>query len=394
MSKEFRALVITRAIIWVIVLSAPLLLPRIAAQADPLPFELGATDVVDVLANASGGIAQGARVLDKLDVTANFAPEDGPLAGWSGSIDLQLTDATDFSGTLVGDLQGVSNIDAPAGVRLANAFVAYDFGGAGGLKAGIIDLNSEFDVTGTAALFLNSSHGIGPDFAQTGENGPSIFPTAGLGLVGYWMPFGHWQVKAGVFEGVSGDPTHPGRMSVSLTGREGALVVFEVRNRIAPHFSLGAGAWTYTAAFPTLDGGSAHGNAGGYVVADGKLIAVDGSDEQGLDAWLRLGFANARINPITAYVGGGVVYTGIFGEGDQAGLAFASAHLGDHARDAAALAGTPLDEGETTLEATYNFVATDWLTIQPDVQYVISPGADPSLHDALVVGSRATLTWN
>ena len=392
MSKEFRALLVTRAFFWVVILSAPLVLPLPRAKADPLPFELGATDVTDVLVNASGGVAQGARILDKLDVTASFAPDDGALAGWSGYIDLQATDATDFSGALTGAQQGVSNIDAPAGVRLLNAWIGYDWDGVGGFKAGVIDLNSEFDVQSTGELFLNPSHGIGPDFSQSGQNGPSIFPSTGLGLVGNWLPGGHWQLKAGVFEGVTGDPNHPGRESIALTGREGALVVVEIRNHIAPHFVLGAGVWTYTAAFPTLDGGSAHGNAGGYFIADGKLIAV--ADNKGLSAWARLGFANARINPISTYVGGGLVYTGILGEGDQAGFAVGSVRLGDHARDAAALAGSPLVAGETTLEATYSFLATDWLSVQPDIQYVISPGADPTLDNALVVGSRATLTWN
>ena len=49
-------------------------------------------------------------------------------------------------------------------------------------KAGLYDLNTEFDVVETAGLFINSSHGIGPDFSQSGVNGPSIFPTTSLGI--------------------------------------------------------------------------------------------------------------------------------------------------------------------------------------------------------------------
>ena len=84
-----------------------------------------------------------------------------------------------------------------------------------------------------------------------------------------------------------------------------------------------------------------------------------GLDEQIFLSHIHEGFADARINPIVAYAGGGLVYTGIFGEEDQAGFAVASAHLGGPARGA--LAGSPLREGETTLEATYSFVARDWL---------------------------------
>ncbi len=395
LSKEFRALLAIRAVFWVIILSVPIYAHRADAQDAPAPFHVAAFDVGDVLGNAAGGLRTGARVLDKLDLTASYLAEaDGPLSGWSAFADLQWTDAVDFNGTLAGSLQGVSNIDAPSGVRLLDAWVARDFGGVGGIKAGIVDLNSEFDVQTTGALFLNPSHGIGPDFSQSGENGPSIFPSTGLGIIAWWLPGAHWQLKAGLFEGISGDPAHPGRESIALTAREGVLIVVEARNHVTEHFVLGAGAWVYTAAFDTFGGGRSHANSGVYAIADGKLIAVDGHDDQGLSAWLRAGVANAATNPVQAYVGGGIVYTGILADGDQAGFAAGSVMLGAPARDAAMRAGQPLGSGETTLEATYSVPVTDWLTVQPDLQYVISPGADPTLGDALVIGSRATLTWN
>jgi porin len=395
LSKEFRTLLAIRTVFWVIILSVPLYAHRAEAGEGLLPFAFAASNVSDVLADVDGGVRTGTRLLDKLDLTATYASdENGPLSGWSAFADLQWTDAVDFNGRLAGTLQGISNIDAPSDVRLLDAWVARDFAGIGGVKAGIVDLNSEFDVQTTGALFLNPSHGIGPDFSQSGENGPSIFPSTGLGLIVWWLPGEHWQVKAGLFEGVTGDPVHPGRESIALTGHEGALLLLEVRNHITPHFVLGTGAWTYTAAFSAFDGSTAHGNAGIYAIADGKLIAVEGDDNKGLNGWLRVGFANAAINPVQAYVGGGLVYTGVFAQADQAGFAVAVGRLGGAARRAAALAGTPLGSGETDIEATYSVLVTDWLTVQPDIQYVISPGADPTLRNALVIGSRATLIWN
>ena len=50
------------------------------------------------------------------------------------------------------------------------------------------------------------------------------------------------------------------------------------------------------------------------------------------------------------------------------------------------------DDGETTLEATYRWVLTDWLSLQPDLQYVVHPGGDPALGNALVVGLRLGFT--
>ena len=385
-NKGFRALSILS---YVGLLSVVAVSPAARADAPVLPVDFEATNVADVLSNVHGGLTRETRILDKADITATFAGDDHGLAGWSGFVDLQATTAADFGGVVAGTFQGISNIDAPAGVRILDAWLAYGVEGTGGFKAGILDLNSEFDVTQTAVLFLNPSHGIGPDFAQSGENGPSIFPNPGLGLVGYWMPGDHWQLKAGVFEGTAGDPAHPGRESIALTGHEGALFAAEARYRPAPKWVLSLGGWAYTAAFDTLAGGSSHGNAGIYAMTEAKLLTVEGHDDQGLDGWLRVGFANSAINPVEAYAGGGVVYTGVFSDADQAGFAVAAARMGD-----AAKTSLGLGDGETTLEATYAYTVFDWLTVQPDFQYVISPGADPTLDDAFVIGSRISLTWN
>ena len=45
------------------------------------------------------------------------------------------------------------------------------------------------------------------------------------------------------------------------------------------------------------------------------------------------------------------------------------------------------------MEATYSAVLHPNFTLQPDIQYVMSPGADPSLSDALVIGTRLIVAW-
>ena len=149
-------------------LAAALPLASAPAWAADNLIQFSATNISDVLGNVSGGLKRGARLLDKGDVTATFQGDDHGAAGWTVFLDGQFTDATDFSGALVGDAQGISNIDGPAGLRPTNAWIAKDFHGKGGLKAGVVDLNTEFDVQSTAALFLNPSFGIGPDFSQSG----------------------------------------------------------------------------------------------------------------------------------------------------------------------------------------------------------------------------------
>ncbi len=366
------------------------LIDPVAAKAGDIPVDFSATDFTDILGNVQGGLKHGALVMNKADVTASLQGDQYGLKGLTAFVDAQITDGADITGNLVGNALPVSSIEGPASIRLANAWISQDLDGSG-LKAGVVDLNTEFDVQSTAALFLNSAFGIGPDFSQSGRNGPSIFPRTGLGLIGWWLPGDHWQVKAGLFEGTPGDPNHPGRTTFANTGDDGVLGVLEARYHLTADFVLGAGAWRYSSSFDAIDParGKVSGNAGYYAIADGLLYAAPEGDKAGLSGWLRVGFADDRINAFDAVVSGGLVYTAPFGrEADQAGISFVTAHYGAPARRVGSL-----NAAESDIEATYSFNVDSHITVLPDVQYVISPSGDPTLADALVVGSRVITSW-
>ena len=72
------------------------------------------------------------------------------------------------------------------------------------MLVGLYDLNTEFDALESAGLFLNSSQGIGPEFAQSGLNGPSIFPTTTLGLRAKWAPGSRFYLESVVLNGLAG----------------------------------------------------------------------------------------------------------------------------------------------------------------------------------------------
>lgn len=46
---------------------------------------------------------------------------------------------------------------------------------------------------------------------------------------------------------------------------------------------------------------------------------------------------------------------------------------------------------ETAIELSYRAPISDWLTLQPDVQYVIHPSTDAARDDAWVFGLRVEL---
>ncbi len=370
--------------------------PSATAQAQEHEITWEAVYTADFLANTRGGLARGARRLDNLDLVAAYEGPNGVTA--QGSL-LYNNDAV-FSENLVGDLQVVSNIDTDEALRVFELWVAKSFArDAATLKLGLVDLNSEFDVQEVGSLFLNSSHGIGPDFSQSGLNGPSIFPVTSLALTARFAPTPVWTVHAGVFDAVPGDPDTPRRTVVRLSEEEGALLVAEVERRFGGA-RLALGAWRYTARFEALEAphddrapARIRQGRGAYATLEGDLIGKNSVEDKGLSGWIRVGTADQDVYPVAAYVGGGLVYTGLTpGRArDQIGVAVAHARIGDGARRAAEAGAARPEEAETTFEFTYRLQMAKRLVLQPDVQYVIDPGVDPASENALVVGLRVEL---
>lgn len=352
---------------------------------------LEAAYISDVLSNVSGGLSRGVRYLDNLDLT--FEADLGRAAGVPDTTLFLYglyNNGTGFSDGLVGDAQTVSNIEAPvAAFRLYEAWLEHRlFAGAVSLKAGLYDVNSEFDVLESAGLFLNSAHGIGTDIGQTGENGPSIFPVTSLGLRAALRLDERWTARFAVLDGVPGDPDRPRRTTVRLGGGDGAFVIGELAYE-TDDIRLLAGHWRYTARFEDFTGPRARGNDGVYLRGEARLTGEAGGGAQGLSAFARLGVAAGRFNMFDRFAAFGLVYAGLFPgrDGDTAGLAVAVAGTSDEFRETSSGAGA-----EVAVELTYRLALTDWLTLQPDIQYIVNPGTDPTLTNALTLGLRAELT--
>jgi porin len=360
---------------------------------------LDAAYVGDLWRNTRGGLGVGDAYLDNLDLMATV---DGGqrlgIAGLTLHAHVMYNNGRPFSGRWVGDAQVVSNIEGVDTWRMYELWGEFRFGAVGGgsLRAGLYDLNSEFDSIDSAGLFLNSSHGIAPDLSQSGQNGPSIFPVTSFGLrlkggAESW----YWQLAA--LDAVPGDPQHPDRTGFRLGSAEGALFAFETGRVLGSFRKLALGAWRYSADFEAIGESdaagepvSAAGNQGFYAIAEASLVERDALNVGG---WLRAGVAEARFNGFRGYVGAGLSASGLVPgrPDDQLGLAIASAQAGTPWRDAQALGGAPIDARETTVEFTWRLPVNDWLTLQPDLQYVINPGLDPLLDDAFVAGLRFEL---
>lgn len=355
----------------------------------------------DVMHNVSGGLKTGAAYFDDAGLLFNAAL--GPLFGASDAklfVYLLHNNRTTFSDTYAGDLQGVSNIDAVEATRIYELWYEQNWSDEFSLRVGLYDLNSEFDAIDTAGLFLNSSHGIGAEYSQSGLNGPSIFPNTALAVRGNWQLNDASSFRVAVLDGVPGDPDDPSKTAIRLSSDEGALTALEYNFVARKGARFGVGGWTYSEKFDRVDGSQQKsGNDGIYGFVDAPLYSSS-SGGLSVKGFLRYGVANDQLNILDSYLGGGVVMTGLLADrpDDQIGLAFGHAQIGSAWKNVVKDAGGRVDNAETNIEVTYRTHLNDWLILQPTIQYIANPSADPALNNAFVIGLRFELVagkeWN
>jgi carbohydrate-selective porin OprB len=107
---------------------------------------------------------------------------------------------------------------------------------------------------------------------------------------------------------------------------------------------------------------------------------------QGLTPLMAFTFAPSDRNTLPFYFYAGLVYHGLFPGRDSDVTAFGLAY-GKFSDD---LAG---QDFETVLEWTHEFVITPWLSVQPDVQYIIKPSGMCTIPNALVLGVALAINF-
>lgn len=375
----------------------------------------------DLMGDVAGGARRGAAYAGAASAQVTLLLR--PLIGWPYARLFAFVLGTHGGApsAIVGDVQGVSGLEAPPTVRLEELWLQQNLlDNRLSALAGRYDLSSEFYRLPSAALFLNSSFGMGPELAQSGVAGPSIYPNTAVGLRVGVKPARDVVWRAAALAGVPVD--RPGGGVRLLAPGDGVLLIGELsllsrpdtaarvprnprvrigRGPARPHAGkLALGAWYYTARFPdladTLASGTPvrhRGSAGAYVISEETLWSAGRGRPGALTAFAQLGLGDARVDRIGGYLGGGLTRIAPFpGRAqDELGLAVAAARIGSHYARARSTAGIPT-AAETTVELTYLVRLGSWLAVQPDVQYVIHPGGTRATRNALVPGLRLEAT--
>jgi porin len=148
------------------------------------------------------------------------------------------------------------------------------------------------------------------------------------------------------------------------------------------------------------------GNWAFYGIIDQKIWQRPDSKKQGIGVFLQVMGGPSDRNLSNLFVEGGMNWQGPFDSRPDDAFGLAVAYLGispalrHFSSDLIAFgrATSTYANNETVLEATYQAPITDWLTLQPDIQYVINPNAgipnefgSVPLSNALVIGMRVTI---
>jgi len=341
------------------------------AQENQTSLAVELSYTADIGRNFHGGISQKNAFLGNIDLTLSLDTEKASL--WkNGTFFLYLLNNHGNSlSQYVGDIQGVDNIETVTKSKLYQFWYQHQYKNWT-FTLGQHDLNSVFCNTTYGATFINSSFGIQPDISA---NVPlSIFPTASLGFITSYELNKKVRITAAIYDG---EPTLPHENSTiidwKLSKTEGflSIVEFQFNNEHATRGSTyKIGAWNHTSDL----------HYGFYAIGDQKLWTPVNNSNQGLACFTQLGISPKKDCDIDYYSSFGLHYTGLFNKDDQLGVAFAHASI-RHSENPTSLFESP---SENVIELTYQLQLTKHLSIQPDIQYIISPSGDKATANAFV----------
>ena len=120
-----------------------------------------------------------------------------------------------------------------------------------------------------------------------------------------------------------------------------------------------------------------------------QMVYRDGgaSSQKGLTVWAEAAIApKSTVSTMPYFMGGGLSYQGAIPRRDD-DIVSAGVIYGTFSRY------IPHTTAETVIEANYQVTLTSWLSITPDIQYVIRPSGSSAIRNALVLGMQVAISF-
>ncbi len=342
-------------------------------------FELELIYKSEFTGNLSGGTEKKDFHLHNLDIWTSFAFEK--LAGVRG---LSLTayglgESGGKPSETFGEIIVSTNIEAPNTFKLYEIYLTQKVDDRLLFTLGTRDLNAEFFATESSGIFRNSAFGISTTLAQTGTNGPSIFPTTSLAAVGKYENEAHFYFTVGVFNAQAGDPNDPLGTHINDKTDKGYLYIWE--SGYTPkvnekNMKLSLGAWTYSLPEAAQDTEkSTYNNSGFYLLADYPITSMT-------SAFVRFGTASPEINQLASEAQIGLLVENPLPgrEKDAFGIGFVQAQVSADYRTL----NSSLDS-TSVMEIAYDAHLFNGVVLSPSYQHILNPG--------LVADQEAVSIW-
>ena len=387
------------------------------------------TYIGEVLGNTSGGVKRGATYEGRLDGQLDLDFEK--IAGvkdLTGHAQFFQIHGRGLSGNNLIDLFTTSNIEAFPSTKLYEAWLEQKLAdGKLFVRAGQLAADTEFFISQSATLFVNSTFGFPAIYANDLPSGGPAYPLATPAVRVKYQPNDKLTLLAALFNGDPAGPFNPGVNDFLPQLRDPSGTNFRLKD---PPLLFAEAQYAYNqekdakglpgtiklgyvhhfgqfqAANQFLfTGATFRGEDSGYLIIDQTLYRKPNTDDQGLSGFLRVSGAPQDRNLIDFYVDGGFAYKGLFPNrpDDTAGVAVAYGRVSPQVSASdIALGNAPLiRDFQAAIELTYQYTVIPGFTVQPDFQYVFHPGAhgvaDPNdgnpIRDAAVFGVRATIHY-
>lgn len=396
---------------------------------------LTAQSTSDMLGSTTGGAVKGGSYSGLLALGATADLEKS--LGWEGAT---------FKSTWIwlygNDLstQDIGNSMLVSGIAGPPAFSCYQlwleqklFREACSVRAGLLGLDTEFGISRTANLFVNTTFGMPSLFLNNLPNGGPTYPMATPGIrlalhPSSWMTLRSAMTQANPFT----TPENPHNFNWNFGPAGGLLSLNEAETRWNDAVdskglsgTAKAGFWIQTGQSPgaqppgqftyTAPSANAYGT-GFYAMVDQQITAPckeweregqstpcvtsgaerhQGICREGLRSFARIGFSPQEWSVTSLYADGGLVYRGLIPgrKKDKLGVAFAYAQMSPEMVSQASAAGLSGAGFEAVAELSYSWIVSPSVALQPDLQYVLHPNGTEQYGNALVVGIRAVVNF-
>jgi porin len=372
-------------------------LSQVLTDSSPSPFQLRLQYTGEAWQN-SGGLQNGNDYM--ANYYASLSVNTDKAFGWTGGrfvVSGFYNSGPSLNEHFVGAFQDPSAIDVDRGNLLRLYQVYYDQKiGNTDIRFGVMDLETEFGVTRPMDMFFNGAFAWTSTLDVSGAqglNGPSTYPNTALGVRIRQIINDQWSVQGAVVNGMADEAALPQSNSSTFSNKTGALAIAEVDYTPIARTKIMAGYWMYTGLMDTqneyTDSGElrqARGSAGAYIGGATRLYTI--KDARGLDVFVNFGIADPKVNAVDRSVNAGLTFTGLFDTrpGDRFGFGVGVARAGEPFQQAQLAEGNAVYAYETIFELTYRAVLSDWLTVQPNIQYTLHPGFNGAVKNDFLVG--------